>query len=501
MNSEKHDSGVGPSPLAMTTEEFRAASALAAELATAHVDGLTKRPVYKPMSAAERHKLIDMPFPHEGQSAEAVMRFFAEQIMPFDMGNQRPTFAAWVNPAAAPIAMFLDFLASVMNSTAAKGNHAATCVEECVVRWMRDIVGFPDTAEGVLVDGGSLANLHGLAAALQSACDSDGWDLRVNGLHGAPHQYVAYTSSEVHNCVRKSSRLLGLGEPRSISVDERLKLDMKALTVAVARDRAAGHRPFCVVASAGTVNTGIVDPLSELADFCAKEKLWLHVDGAYGGFGLLDPRVAPLYAGIERADSVALDPHKWLAVPNTCSVILVRHAGALRAAFGFEAPYLNFFESTEDGFGTGKRFDVMGVYQTRRFLAAKLLAVLLQLGQKGLREHVERHITLARRMTEIIDADPELEVFKEGDLSIVCFRYVPAALRGDDARLDQLNGEIMEKIQIGGRSFISGTELHGRFVLRSCALHYNLMEKDIDEIVDDVRCVGRALFAREGAVV
>ena len=283
--------------------------------------------------------------------------------MPFDMGNQQPTFAAWVNPAAAPIGMLLDFLTSVMNPTAAHGNHAATYVEQCVLRWMRELMGFPDTTEGILVDGGSLANLHGLAAALQATCTKDGWDLREHGLYGIPARPLLYTSVETHNCVRKSTRLLGLGDPRFIAADADRRLDLHALAAAVGADRAAGHRPFCVVASAGTVNTGVIDPLHELAEFCADEDLWLHVDGAYGAFGMLDPTVAAAYRGIERADSLALDPHKWLAAPNTCSCILVRDGEALRATFGFNTPYLAL--ETEGGFGAAKRFDVLGIYQTR----------------------------------------------------------------------------------------------------------------------------------------
>jgi glutamate/tyrosine decarboxylase-like PLP-dependent enzyme len=383
-----------------------------------------------------------------------------------------------------------------MNPTAANGNHAATYVEQCVLRWLRDLVGFPATTEGILVDGGSLANFHCLAAALYRACVDDGWDLRNEGLHGMPKRFVVYTSPEVHSCVHKSTRLLGLGAPHQVEMDSRLHMDVRSVAKAVRADRAAGLRPFCVVASAGTVNTGVVDPLGQLARLCAEEGLWLHVDGAYGGFGLLDPSVAPLYAGLERAHSLAMDPHKWLSVPNTCSAVLVSDGAALRGAFGFDASYLRF--EADDGFGAGKRFDGLGIYQTRRFLAAKLLGVLLQLGRSGLREHIARHITLRRKLEALVDAEPALERMSDGDLTIVCFRYAPKRLRDDDTRLDEVNKEIVERLQRGGRVFLSGTVVGGRHVLRSCALHYELDEDDLRTIVDEVLSVGAELLTVSG---
>ncbi|MDQ6772853.1 MAG: pyridoxal-dependent decarboxylase [Candidatus Dormibacteraeota bacterium] len=481
------------SPLAATPDEFARLAARAACIAAQHYAGRPDKPVYELMPGRARERLLNLELPEQGLASEAILDLFAEAVMAFDMGNQRPTFAAWVNPAAAPIGMLLDFLAGVMNPTAAKGNHAATYVEERVVGWLRELMGFPPGTDGMLVDGGSLANLHGLAAALQAACAADGWDLQRDGLAGAPWRYLVYTSAEVHSCVRKSARLLGLGEPRVIGVDARRRLDGRELAARIRADRAQGARPFCVVASAGTVNTGAIDPIEELADLCQAERLWLHVDGAYGAFGKLDPAVVHLYRGLERADSLALDPHKWLAVPNTCSCILVRDGARLAQTFGFQASYLSF--ETETGFGAGKRFDHMGVYQTRRFLAAKLLGVLLQLGREGLREHVARHNRLARRMTAMVDAEPELERLGEGDLTIVCFRYVPRRLRGDEARLDRLNRCLVERLQLGGRAFVSGTELDGRFVVRSCALHYDLTEADVRVIVDATLDAGREVLA------
>ena len=486
-----------PSPLAMTPDEFHAASIQAAELAAAYYADRSSKPVYTapPREVLERLRACSLP--EHGMSAQEILTAFAQEIMPYDMGNQQPTFSPWVNPAAAPISIFLDHLASVMNPTAAKGLHAATEVEKLVIRWLEELIGFPTVGSGgIFVNGGSLANFHGLSAALYWASKKYGWDLQEEGVQGNHPRFVIYGSREVHSCVEKSVRLLGLGlkSYRRIDVNSERRIDLQDLRAAIARDRAAGLWPFAVVGSGGTVNTGVVDPLSELADLCAEEELWLHVDGAYGWPGFLDERIAPLYGdGLARAHSIALDGHKWLAATNTCSCTLVRDKDMLAGAFGFEASYLRLME--DEGFGMGERFDMIGMYQTRHFLAAKLFGVLLQLGRAGLRAHVTRHIDLARYMMEKIRANPDLELLAETDLTAVCFRYAPIELRGDERRLDALNKEIVRRLMLGGeKAFVSGTDLDGRYAIRSCALHYNLNEYDVETILDVVRRVGKQLF-------
>lgn len=483
-----------PSPLAMTPEEFRETGLQAAELAAAYYADRPSKPVYTPPSREVLERLRTSVLPEQGLSAQEILSYFAQEIMPYDMGNQQPTFSPWVNPAAAPISVFLDYLASVMNPTSAKGLHAATEVEKLVIRWLQDLIGFPGVGSGgIFVNGGSLANFHGLSAALYWASKKYGWDLQENGVQGDHPRFVIYGSREVHSCVEKSLRLLGLGlkSYHRIGVDREYRIDMYELRETIARDRAAGLWPFAIVGSGGTVNTGVVDPLSQLADLCAEEDLWLHVDGAYGWPGFLDPQVAPRYGdGLARAHSIALDGHKWLAATNTCSCTLVRDKDMLAGAFGFEASYLRLME--DEGFGMGERFDMIGMYQTRHFLAAKLFGVLLQLGREGLREHIVRHTTLARYMQQKVKSAPDLELMADTDLTVVCFRYAPAALRGNEKRLHQLNKEIVRRLMLGGeKAFVSGTDLDGRYAIRSCALHYNLNENDIKTILEVVRRVGR----------
>ena len=286
--------------------------------------------------------------------------------------------------------------------------------------------------------------------------------------------------------------MLGLGRDavRTVPVDDELRMDATALRAAIVADRAAGRRPFCVAASAGTVNTGAIDPLDAIADVCQAESLWLHVDGAYGAVGAADPALASRYAGMERADSLALDPHKWLSVPVECGCALVRDGGLLRDTWSLVPPYLRTEEGK--GFGGLPWFSEYGVQQTRGFRALKLWMVLQHFGRRGVTALVNRHADLARRLAERIDAAPDLERLAPVGLSIVCFRYVPRGLRGDEARLDALNKRVMEQVQADGAAFITNATVAGRFALRACVLHYATGEDDLDALVDAVRRAGAA---------
>ena len=478
-----------PSPLALDAETFYHLGMLAVEIATEYLEGIPRKHVYRPMTPSERQLLLYQQLPEHGRSPEALFDFFEQHILTHAMGNQHPRFAAWVNPAAAPIGMLADFLAAVINPSAAGGDHAAIYVEHCVIRWLMELIDFPiEGSAGILVGGGSVASLYCLAVARQWAAAKFGWNMRTEGLQGHHPPLVFYISEEGHSCLRKASYLLGLGEPRVIPADDRYRMDLHALREAVRADRQARRHPFCVVGSAGTVNTGAVDPLDELADFCEDQGLWLHVDGAYGAFGILDPNVSHLYAGLERADSVALDPHKWLATPIECSCAIVRQGDLLRETFSLVPPYLR--TEPDKGFGGMPWFSEYGFQQTRRFNALKLLWVIQQAGRTGLVALVTRHNTLAQYLASLVEDIPNLELMASVELSIVCFRYVPDSLRGDEEQLDALNKRIMEEVQTGGKAFVNGTVLQGRFVLRSCALHYALTEDDIVAMIEQVCHIG-----------
>src|SRR5260370_30964451 len=319
-----------PSPLALSPAVYRRTAQMAAEIAAAYYETRGQQPVSTPPPPETLQSRGPLRLPEQGMSAEDILAFFAESIMPYDMGNQVETFSPWVNPAAAPISSLLDYLASVMNPTAAKGLHAATEVEKMVSRWLDELIGCPTEAEGsggIFVKGGSLGNFHGLAAALHWAGTLYDWDTVQQGLQGSHPRFMLYGSREVHSCVAKAVRTLGLGlhAYRRIATDGSYRLDLDALEATIEADREEGLWPVAVVASAGTVNTGAVDPLPAVADLCERPGLWLHIDSAVGWPGFLDPRLAPLYGdGRARADSIALDGHKWLAASNTCSCTLLR---------------------------------------------------------------------------------------------------------------------------------------------------------------------------------
>jgi aromatic-L-amino-acid/L-tryptophan decarboxylase len=478
-----------PSPFSMDEATFRRLGHQLVDTLSAYLDKLPREPVYRPLPAEVRLELEKMNIPVEGVAPEDVIEGFLRLVLPYGRGQNHPCFAAFVDPAAAKLSMLAAFAAAVTNTSGAGGDYAAIYVERAVIRWLMELIGFPlDGSDGVLLGGGSDANRHCLEVARYWGAQVNGWDIRAEGLHGRP-RLTMYMSAEGHSCLEKAAFTLGLGAPRKVMVGEDFRIDLADLRAAVAADRRAGHRPFLVAANAGSVKTGAIDPLDDLADFCREEGLWLHVDGAYGGFGVLDPRLAHWYAGLERADSVALDPHKWLAVAIGCSCAMVRQGPLLQDTYKLIPSYLCL--PPGQGFAGEVWYSHRSAEQTRDSgRALKTFWNIQQAGTAGLADHVRRHIDLARYLEEVIDASPDLELLAAGPLTAVCFRYVPASLRGDEPSLNLLNQAIMEDIQVGGRAFLAGTDIRGRFALRSCALHYALDEGHVQAIVDAVRDAG-----------
>jgi glutamate/tyrosine decarboxylase-like PLP-dependent enzyme len=478
--------------LELNAAEFRRLALRALDLVTGHLDGIAERDVYRPMTPDQRGDLLADALPEDGESADTIIDRVQASVLSHPMGNGHPRFFGWVNSPPAPLGVIADFLAAALNPSCAGGDHAAIYVERCAVRWLMELVGFPTAGStGLLVSGSSAASVVGLAAARHRAIARHGGDIRQEGLQG--RRLVLYVSAEGHSCLRKAAELLGLGASsvRVVATDDVLALDVGALEAAVSADREAGHVPFCVAASAGTVGTGAIDPLAAIADVCAREGLWLHVDGAYGAFGVVDPALAPRYAGLERADSLALDPHKWLSVPVDCGAVLVRDGDLLRDTFSLVPPYLRTEEGK--GFGGLPWFSEFGTEQTRGFRALKLWMILRQLGRTGVARLVARHVALAHRLAAAVDAAPDLECLAPVELSIVCFRYAPPSWRDGTEGLDALNRRLMERIQSDGRAFVTGTLVHGRFALRACVLHYRTSEEDIDALIRTVRETGAAV--------
>jgi glutamate/tyrosine decarboxylase-like PLP-dependent enzyme len=395
------------------------------------------------------------------------------------MGNISPRFFGWINSPAAPLGVLADLLAGGLNASVAGGDHAATYVEHAVLGWLKRLLGYPAVSGGLLVSGGSMASLVGLAVMRFVKAQSP---IRARGLQGQAAPMVVYTSTQGHSCIEKAVELLGIGHDylRKIPTDSDQRIDLDLLKAQIAADRAAGLRPVCVAASAGTVNTGAIDPLDALADLCAAEQLWFHIDGAYGGVGVLAEQTAGLYAGMERADSLAIDPHKWLYMPVECGCIFVRDAQAMRDAFSLTPPYLRDDANLP-------WFSEFGPQQTRGFRALKLWMVLQQIGEQGYRELISRDIALARALQARISAHPDFELVAAGPLSITCFRYTPPGAHD----LDALNRRLLDLVQREGQVFLTSTQLDGMFVLRACVVNFRTTEADLDTLLDVLAEAGR----------
>ena len=472
-------------------DDFRAAAHTAADLVSDYLDGLPDRPVWQPMEPGAREALLEAPLPEHGAGLAELLDFIGDRVMAAPMGNGNPRFFGWVNSAPAPAGVLATLAAAAMNPSSAGGDHADVHLERAVVRWIAELVGFPHPAGGgLLTSGTSMATIVCLAAARGRAVRRAGRDVREDGLAGMP-PLVAYATGETHSCVRKAAELLGLGSRhlRTVPSGPEGQLDTDALRTAVARDRAEGLLPFLVVASAGTVGTGAVDAFDPIADLCAEEQLWLHVDGAYGAFGVLDPVIAHRYAGLERADSLALDPHKWLGVPVDCGCALVRDTDELRGTFSLVPSYLRDEAAGELGW-----FSEYGMEQTRPFRSLKVWATIAHRGRQGVSDDIARCTALARRLGELVEADPELELLAPVQTSIVAFRHRAGGRA--DAAVNAVNRDLPVAVQLRGRVFVTGALLGGREMLRACLLNAATTEADLELLIAEVRAAGDALTER-----
>jgi aromatic-L-amino-acid decarboxylase len=467
--------------LEMSPREFRSLAHRAVDIladAMARSADDPDAPARRPTTPELRARIMDEPLPEDPGDPDGILADFEALILPHPMGNGSPRFFGWVNSPPAPMGVIAELLAAGMNPSVAGGDHAATYVEHVVLRWLVELLGLPAGSGGILCSGGSVANLICLAVMRNAHAP----DVRAAGLRN--NQLVVYTSVEGHSCLEKAVEILGLGHEnlRKLPVDAERNMDLAALRAAIAEDRAAGRHPACVAASAGTVNTGAIDPLSEIADICTAEGLWFHIDGAYGGFGVLTEQARPLYEGLARADSIAVDPHKWLALPIECGCAIIRDRSAMRETFSLVPPYLR--DDTAQPW-----FSEFGIQQTRGFRALKAWMTLRVVGASGYRRELTRQVALARTLREKIRSRPTLEIVSAGPLSVVCFRIVSPDL--GDAATDSLNRTVADRIQADGRVFLTSTVLDGRIVLRACIVNFRTQEADLDVLLDEVEAAGR----------
>ena len=475
------------------TTEFRAAAHQAVDLMADWLESMPARPVYQPVPPALRTALLDQPLPTTGAPLADLVDRFATDVLPYPMGNGHPRFFGWVNSPPDPAGIIAEFLAAAFDPSCAGGDHAAIYLERAVTRWLAEVIGYPLAGGlGLLTSGGSMASLTAIAVARHRAAHADGWNDRVDGLQANRPPLVMYLSAEGHTTMVKAAELLGIGnaQVRWVPIDDAFRMIPADLAAMIAADRAAGYRPFLVAASAGTVSSGAIDPFTDIADVSAAESLWFHIDGAYGAVGVLDERVAPAFTGMERADSVALDPHKWLSVPVECGCILIRDAAMMRDTFSLVPAYLR----TEENLGIGGLpwFSEYGFQQTRGFRALKVWMTLAANGRDGLSATIRRHNDLAQHLARQVTADPGLELLAEPTLSIVCFRVRPAITEDGNA----LNKAIMERLQAGGEAFVTQAVIAGSFWLRANILHYATTEADLQALLNTVHAAAASIRKR-----
>jgi glutamate/tyrosine decarboxylase-like PLP-dependent enzyme len=471
------------------SEEFRSAAHVMVDEVADYLAALPSKLVWRPMPDDLRSELLGMPLPDEPAALEELVAKTSRDVLPHAMGNGHPAFFGWVNPPPSLAGVMASLAAAAMNPSVVTGDHADVHLERAVVRWLAELVGFPhEPGAGLLASGGSTATIVCLAGARSRAMAAAGHDLRQDGLAGAP-QLIAYVPGEAHSCIRRAWELLGLGSGSIREVPfEGGRLDADALRAVVAADRNRGVLPALLVGSAGTVNTGAIDPLDELAEFASAEDLWFHVDGAYGAFGVLDPAIAERYRGMERADSLVLDPHKWLGVPVDSGCALFRRGDDLRDAFSLIPPYLR--HGADGDVGT---FAEYGPEQTRPFRALKTWATIAALGRTGIVAQVSRANALARELAALVEREPELELAAEPETSIVAFRARPDGCPPD--RLEAVNRALPEAVQARGRTFVTGTIFDGRETLRASILHPGTGPEHLAILVEEVVATARALAA------
>jgi glutamate/tyrosine decarboxylase-like PLP-dependent enzyme len=460
----------------------------AARSASSHLSGLGGKPVWRPVPTGLAAELALQRLPESGADPAALLGEIEQRVLAYPMGNGHPAFFGWVNAAPHPAGIAGALLAAAVNPSSAGGDHADVYLERGVVRWIAELVGFPhETGAGLLTSGASMATIVAIGAARQRALARAGWDVRERGLAGAP-RLTAYATGEVHSCVGKAIELLGIGKTnlRVVADDGLGHLDAAALREAIAADRAAGALPFLAVGSAGTVTTGAIDPLREIADACAESEIWFHVDGAYGAFGVLDPVIADRYAGMELADSVALDPHKWLQVPAGVGCVLVRDRAQLRETYSLVPPYLR--DDSGDPLGWYSEY---GIEQTRPFRALSVWAALAARGRNGVASDIAACTSAARRLDELVAKDPDFELAAETEVSIVAFRYSPAGI--DDAEADRITHALAMAIQQRGRVFITDSLYRGRPVLRACLINPTVGEAELNLLLEEARAAAAGL--------
>jgi glutamate/tyrosine decarboxylase-like PLP-dependent enzyme len=464
--------------------DTRAVAHRAVDDAIEYLRVIRDRPVWREMPAEVRSG-FDALLPRSPTPLDQVYGQITEMLMPYPMGNIHPRFWAWYMGSSNFTGALGDFLAAVQGSNLGGGNHAAARMDGQVVNWCKEMIGFPASASGTLVSGGSMANTIALIVARNVKA---GVDVREHGVAAIERPLRFYASDQVHSCHRKAIEAMGLGNSalQRIPTTDDLRINLDALRTAVARDRAGGFRPACVIGTAGTVNTGAIDDLDALARFAAQENLWFHVDGCIGALIAIAPQSAHLVRGLERADSVALDPHKWLHAPFEVGCVLVRDSAAHLASFSVAQEYL---EKAPRGLASADWLYEYGLQTSRGFRALKVWMALKEHGVEKFGRLIDQNIAQAHYLDALIGSEPLLESVAPATINVVCFRYRPPDL-GEPA-VRRLNLEIMMRLQEEGIAAISDTMVRGMHCLRVAINNHRTRRSDLDLLLREIVRLGR----------
>lgn len=446
-----------------------------------HLESIRARPVWQAMPE-EAHATLRQPLPRAPGNLDDAYASLQQSVIPYTVGNPHPGFMGWVHGAGTPVGMLAELIAGALNANVGGRNQAPVEVERQVSAWMAGLFGFPEAARGLFVTGTSMANFMGVVVARTALL---GRAVRADGL-AAHGKLRAYTSAEAHGCIAKAMDMAGFGTGalRRVAADAQGRMDLADLRAQVDADRRAGLQPFLLVATAGTVNTGAIDPLDALADFARDEDLWLHVDGAYAALGMLAPDVAPLLHGIARADSLAFDFHKWGQVPYDAGYFMARDGSRMLDAFAAPAAYL---QRAGRGLAAGEAWPCdLGPDLSRGFRALKTWLTFQVYGADAIGAAISSSCALARRLAARIEAEPALELLAPVALNIVCFRYVcPDA--------ERVNREIVLALYDEGQVAPSATTIAGHYAIRAALVNHRTGDAETDTLVASVLRLGRAL--------
>jgi glutamate/tyrosine decarboxylase-like PLP-dependent enzyme len=478
------------SPAAISSDEFRRAGHQLVDRVAAFLDSLPATPITRGESPSAIREAMDAArsLPRKGAPTSDLLDRAATLLFDHSLFNGHPSFWGYVTSSPAPIGMLGDFLASAVNANCGAWllSPMASEIEAQTVRWIAEMLGYPTGCGGLFVSGGNMANMVCFLAARAAKA---GPDIRSRGVGG--ERLRAYCSSETHTWIQKAADVSGLGTDsiRWIPADKEFRVDLEALRTRILEDIETGDQPFLVIANAGTVSTGAVDPLGRLAELCREFDLWLHVDGAYGALAAVAPDSAALFVGLNEADSIAVDPHKWLYAPLEAGCALVRDFSSLRGAFAYHPLYYHF------GVEAINYFD-LGPQNSRGFRALKVWLALQQVGSDGYAQMISDDIRLSRAMYESIAENPDLEALSQG-LSITTFRYVPPDLDRMDSNvaeyLNDLNREVLTRLQRGGEAYLSNSIIRGKYALRACIVNFRTTLQDVKKLLPLVVRLGKEL--------